>query len=158
MEYAGAERQLTRIAFNIYTGRRDAFQTYATLVAEVEVVSGDIKVRRIVCGVDAGTVVNPGLVRAVIEGGIGFALTNTFKSEITFANGATVQSDFHDYPLLTLSEMPKVDVVIINSDLPPQGCGEVSLGPVAPAVASAIHRATKTRCRTMPLPRTVPAA
>lgn len=140
------------MAFNLYTGRGGAFKTYVAHVAEVEIVNKAAVVRRIVCAVDAGTVVNPGLVKANIEGGIGFALTNTFKSEITFANGGVEQSNFHDYPLLGLAEMPKVEVVLLDSDRPPQGCGEVSLAPVAPAVAHAIYKATKTRLRSMPFP------
>jgi isoquinoline 1-oxidoreductase beta subunit len=138
------------LAFNLYTGRGGAFKTYVAHVVEVEIVKGAPAVRRVVCVVDAGTIINPGLVKANIEGGIGFALTNTLKSEITFANGGVEQSNFHDYPLLSLSEMPKIDVVLIDSDRPPQGCGEVSLAPVAPAVAHAIYRGTKARLRSMP--------
>jgi isoquinoline 1-oxidoreductase beta subunit len=141
------------MAFNLYTGRGGAFKTYVAHVAEVEIINKAAVVRRIVCAVDAGTVVNPGLVKANIEGGIGFALTNTFKSEITFANGGVEQSNFHDYPLLSLAEMPKVEVALLDSDRPPQGCGEVSLAPVAPAVAHAIYKATKTRLRSMPFPK-----
>ncbi|MDR3453284.1 MAG: molybdopterin-dependent oxidoreductase [Rhodoferax sp.] len=142
-------------AFSVYTGRGDAFMTYVAVVAEVRIVHGQFKVERVVCGVDCGRAINPNLIREVIEGGIGFALTNTFKSQITFADGAVVQSNFPDYPLLSLSEMPKVEVVIVDSDRPPQGCGEVALPPVAPAVAHAIYRATNFRLRSMPLPQTV---
>ena len=146
-----APRNIHRgLAFNLYTGRGGAFKTYVAQVAEIEMVKGQIAVRRIVCAVDTGTVINPGLVRANIEGGIGFALTNTLKSEITFANGGVEQSNFHDYPLLGLSEMPRVEVLLMNSDRPPQGCGEVSLAPVAPAVAHAVYRATNKRLRAMP--------
>ncbi len=146
------------IAFNLYTGRGGAFQTYVAEVAEIEIVKGRVAVKRVVCAVDAGTIVNPGLVRANIEGGIGFALTNTFNSAITFAKGEVEQSNFHDYPLLGLSEMPRIEVVLVDSDRPPQGCGEVSLAPVAPAVASAIYKGTKVRLRSMPLPRQVTPA
>jgi isoquinoline 1-oxidoreductase beta subunit len=146
------------MAFNVYTGRGGAFQTYVALVAELTVDKGQVHVRRVVCGVDAGTVINPGLVKANIEGGIGFALTNTFKSEITFAQGAAQQSNFHEYPLLTLAEMPKIEVVLIDSDRPPQGCGEVSLGPVAPAVAHALFKAGGLRRRSMPMPTAVDSA
>ena len=146
-----APRDIHRgFAFNLYTGRGGAFKTYVAQVAEIEMVKGQIAVRRIVCAVDTGTVINPGLVKANIEGGIGFALTNTLKSEITFANGGVEQSNFHDYPLLGLSEMPRVEVLLMNSDRPPQGCGEVSLAPVAPAVAHAVYRATNKRLRAMP--------
>jgi isoquinoline 1-oxidoreductase beta subunit len=143
------------IAFNLYTGRGGAFGTYVATVAEVEIAKGRIAVKRVVCAVDTGTIVNSGLVKANIEGGIGFALTNTFNSEITFANGEVEQSNFHDYPLLSLSEMPKIEVALVDSDRPPQGCGEVSLPPVAPAVAGAIYKGTKVRLRSMPLPRQV---
>lgn len=142
-------------AFSLYTGRGGAFKTYVATVAEVSVTAGRIKVERVVCGIDCGRPINPNLIREVVEGGIGFALTNTFKSQITFAGGAVQQSNFTDYPLLGLAEMPKVEVVIVDSDRPPQGAGEVALPPVAPAVAQAIYRATKVRLRTMPLPQTV---
>jgi isoquinoline 1-oxidoreductase beta subunit len=146
-----APRDIHRgLAFNLYTGRGGAFKTYVAQVAEIEMVKGQIAVRRIVCAVDTGTVINPGLVKANIEGGIGFALTNTLKSEITFAKGGVEQSNFHDYPLLGLSEMPRVEVLLMDSDRPPQGCGEVSLAPVAPAVAHAVYRATNRRLRAMP--------
>jgi isoquinoline 1-oxidoreductase subunit beta len=146
-----APRDIHRgLAFNLYTGRGGAFKTYVAQVVEIEMVKGQIAVRRIVCAVDTGTVINPGLVKANIEGGIGFALTNTLKSEITFAKGGVEQSNFHDYPLLGLSEMPRVEVVLMDSDRPPQGCGEVSLAPVAAAVAHAVYRATNKRLRAMP--------
>ena len=138
------------LAFNQYTGRGGAFVTYVAQVVEVEMVKDRPAVRRVVCAVDTGAVINPGLVRANIEGGIGFALTNTFKSEITFAKGVVEQGNFDDYPLLGLAEMPKIEVVLIDSDRPPQGCGEVALAPVAPAVAHAIYKATGTRMRSMP--------
>jgi isoquinoline 1-oxidoreductase beta subunit len=138
------------IAFNLYTGRGGAFESYVAHVVEVEMVKGRAVVRRVVCAADVGTVVNPGLVRANIEGGIGFALTNTFKSEITFAKGVVEQGNFDTYPLLTLAEMPKIEVILIDSDRPPQGCGEVALAPVAPAVAQAIYKASNKRIRSMP--------
>ncbi|VVG72326.1 acylaldehyde oxidase [Pandoraea apista] len=141
-----------------YTGRGAAFSTYVAVAVELRVVGDRFKVERVVCGVDCGRAINPNLIRANIEGGIGFALTNTFKSQITFANGAVEQGNFGDYPLLYLVEMPKIETVIVPSDRPPQGCGEVSLPPMAPAVAQAIRRATGVRARSMPLPQTVAEA
>ncbi|CAG2139708.1 xanthine dehydrogenase family protein molybdopterin-binding subunit [Cupriavidus numazuensis] len=143
------------MAFNVYTGRGEGFQTFVALVMELELTAGKVRLRRAVCGIDAGRPVNPGLIRANVEGGIGFALTNTFKSQLTFEQGAVQQSSFHDYPLLQLAEMPRVEVVILDSDRPPQGCGEVVLGPTAPAVASAMFQATGRRFRSMPLPQAV---
>lgn len=145
---AGVTRGFT---FNLYTGRGEAFQTYVAMALELERAGKAFKVRRVVCAVECGRAINPNLIRANIEGGIGFALTNTLKSEITFKGGVVQQSNFHDYPLLQLAEMPKIDVVIVDSDRPPQGCGEVSLGPTAPAVAHAIYQATKSRRREMPM-------
>jgi len=139
------------LAYSLYTGRGGAFTTYVAIVAELRMVDGKAKLERVVCGVDCGQAINPTLIREMMEGGIGFALTNTFKSEITFKDGAVVQGNFSDYPLLYLSQMPKVEVEIVESDRTPQGCGEVALPPVAPAVAAALFEATGTRLRTMPL-------
>ncbi|MDR3098182.1 MAG: molybdopterin-dependent oxidoreductase [Paraburkholderia sp.] len=139
------------LAYSLYTGRGGAFTTYVAIVAELRMVDGKAKLERVVCGVDCGQAINPMLVREMMEGGIGFALTNTFKSEITFKDGAVVQENFSDYPLLSLSEMPKIEVEIVESDRTPQGCGEVALPPVAPAVAAALFEASGKRLRTMPL-------
>jgi isoquinoline 1-oxidoreductase subunit beta len=141
------------MAFCLYTGRGGAFSTYVATIVELRIVDKRVKVERVVCAVDCGRPINPMLIQEAVEGGIGFALTNTFKSEITFAKGTVVQSNFADYPLLNLSEMPKVETVIVPSDRAPQGCGEVALPPVAPAVAAALFRATGQRLRSMPLPQ-----
>ncbi|MCO5399332.1 xanthine dehydrogenase family protein molybdopterin-binding subunit [Ralstonia soli] len=138
------------MAYSLYTGRGGAFTTYVVTIVELRMVAGRAKLERIVCGIDCGRAINPLLIREMVEGGIGFALTNTFKSEITFADGAVVQSNFTSYPLLSLREMPRVEVVIIDSDRDPQGCGEVALPPVAPAVAEALFHATGQRHRSMP--------
>ncbi|KFJ12022.1 molybdopterin-binding domain of aldehyde dehydrogenase family protein [Delftia acidovorans] len=149
---AGLHRAMT---FNVYTGRGESFQTFVALVMELRVVEGRVRLERAICAIDAGRVVNPGLVKANVEGGIGFALTNTFKSRLGFDKGVVQQSNFHDYPLLQLSEMPRVEVVLVESDRPPQGCGEVALGPTAPAVATALFHATGRRFRSMPLPQDI---
>ncbi|MDN7490475.1 MULTISPECIES: xanthine dehydrogenase family protein molybdopterin-binding subunit [Burkholderia] len=138
------------VAYSLYTGRGGAFSTYVAAIAEVRVTRGNVKLERIVCGIDCGRAINPLLIREMVEGGVGFALTNTFRSEITFEHGAVVQRNFADYPLLGLAAMPKIEVVIVDSDRDPQGCGEVALPPVAPAVADAIWRATGERPRAMP--------
>ncbi|WP_028207191.1 xanthine dehydrogenase family protein molybdopterin-binding subunit [Paraburkholderia nodosa] len=139
------------LAYCLYTGRGGAFTTYVATIVELRMVEGHAKLERVVCGVDCGQAINPTLIREMVEGGIGFALTNTFKSEITFKDGAVVQENFADYPLLYLSQMPKIEVEIVESDRAPQGCGEVALPPVAPAVAAALFEATGARLRTMPL-------
>ncbi|RQS19872.1 xanthine dehydrogenase family protein molybdopterin-binding subunit [Burkholderia sp. Bp8992] len=138
------------VAYSLYTGRGGAFSTYVATIAEVRVTGGNVKLERIVCGIDCGRAINPLLIREMVEGGVGFALTNTFRSEITFEHGAVVQRNFADYPLLGLAGMPRIEVVIVDSDRDPQGCGEVALPPVAPAVADAIWCATGERPRAMP--------
>ena len=148
---APAEGVYRSMSFNVYTGRGEAFQTVVAMVVELRVhKDGSPDVRRVVCAVDCGRAINPGLIRANIEGGIGFAMTNALKSAITFADGAVQQSNFHDFPLLALAEMPEIEVVILDSDRAPQGCGEVALGPMAPALATALFQATGRRQRSMP--------
>ncbi|MCC8391685.1 molybdopterin-dependent oxidoreductase [Paraburkholderia sp. MMS20-SJTR3] len=139
------------LAYCLYTGRGGAFTTYVAVIVELRLANGNAKLERVVCAVDCGRAINPMLIRQMMEGGIGFALTNTFRSEITFKDRAVEQQNFADYPLLTLAQMPKVEVVIVDSDRAPQGCGEVVLPPVAPAVAEALFHASGTRLRTMPL-------
>ena len=145
------------IAFNLYTGRGGAFETYVAIVAEVQIVKGSVAVKRV--GV-RGRYRHDNQSRS----GQGehrrrhwFCADKYFQQHNNFAGGEVEQSNFHDYPLLTMSEMPQIEVVLMDSDRPPQGCGEVALPPVAPAVASAIYKGTKVRLRSMPLPRQVTA-
>ncbi len=109
-------------------------------------------VKRLFCAVDAGLAVNPNTLRAQIEGGIGFAMTTALKSAITFSNGGTDQSNFFDYPLLGIDEMPEIVPLIQPSDRPPQGAGEVVLAPLAPAIAQALLYAAGRRLDVMPFP------
>jgi isoquinoline 1-oxidoreductase beta subunit len=127
----------------------------ATHVAEVAEVSvapdGTVRVHRVVCAVDCGTVVNPDTVKAQMEGGIVFGLTAALKASITIKAGRTQQSNFHDYPLLRMDEMPVVEVHIVPSDGHPSGIGEMGVPPIAPAVANAIFAATGKRLRRLPI-------
>lgn len=143
------------MAFNIWTGRGMAFETHVALAVEVSVSGGRVRVDRAVCGLDCGKAINPGLIKANIEGGIGFALTGAFKSEMHFEDGQVAEANFTDYPLIGIAEMPAVEVVIVDSERPPQGCGEVACAVVAPAVASALFKATGKHHRRMPLPQSV---
>lgn len=135
---------------NIWVGRDDAFTTYVCLVVELRVNQGRLQVIRAVCGIDCGKAINPNLVRANVEGGIGFALTTCLKSELHFERGGVVEGNFDRYPLIAIDEMPKVEVVVLDSQREPQGCGEVSTAVVAPAIASALHKATGKTYRDMP--------
>jgi isoquinoline 1-oxidoreductase beta subunit len=126
--------------------------THVAYVAEVSVdPSGIIRLKRVVAAVDCGQPVNPDNIRAQIEGGIAFGLTATLKAEITIKDGRTQQSNFHDYPLLRIDEMPRVEVYIVESDRAPSGMGEMGVPPIAPAVANAIYAATGKRIRHIPI-------
>jgi isoquinoline 1-oxidoreductase beta subunit len=126
--------------------------TPVAMVAEVE-VSGDgqVHVLRVVCAVDCGTVINPDLVVAQMEGGIAFGLSAALKNAITISKGRTQQVDFQDYPLLRIDEMPPVEVYIIPSEEPPSGVGEMANPVIAPAVANAVFAATGKRVRRLPI-------
>lgn len=129
-----------------------SFLSYTAQVAEVTAGAGNtIKVDRIVSVIDCGTPVNPDGIIAQVEGCVAYGLTAALYGEITTANGAVQQSNFHDYPLLRMREMPKVEVYIVPSTAAPTGTGEPSLPPVAPAVANAIFAATGKRLRKLPL-------
>jgi len=126
--------------------------THVAQVAEVSVDDdGNVHVQRVVCAVDCGTVVNPDNIAAQMEGGIVFGLTAALKAGVTIADGRVQQSNFHDYPLLQMSEMPIVEVYIIESDNSPSGIGEMGVPPIAPAVANAVYAATGKRVRHIPI-------
>ena len=128
-----------------------SFLSYAAQVAEVTVDKNEIKVDRVVAVIDCGTPVNPDGIAAQIEGGIAYGLTAALHGEITTDKGAVQQSNFHDYPLLRMHEMPLVEVYIVPSTAPPTGTGEPGLPPLAPAVANAVFAATGKRLRKLPL-------
>ena len=126
--------------------------THVADVAEVSVdEDGNVRVHRVVCAVDCGKVVNPDNVAAQMESGIVFGLTAALKAEATLKDGRIQQSNFHDYPLLQMSEMPIVEVYIIESDNRPTGIGEMGVPPIAPAVANAVYAATGRRVRHIPI-------
>jgi isoquinoline 1-oxidoreductase beta subunit len=130
----------------------ESFNTVVAQVAEVTVSSdGKFRVDRVVCAVDCGVAVNPDVVRAQMEGGIGFGLAAALHSAITLKDGVVEQSNFHQYPPLRINEMPKVEVHIVASSEKPTGVGEPGTPVIAPAVANAIAAATGKRLRSLPL-------
>jgi isoquinoline 1-oxidoreductase beta subunit len=128
-----------------------SFFSYVALAAEVEVKGSEIKVRHIYCAVDPGSMVNPDSVRAQIEGGIIFGMSLALNGKISLKDGVVEQSNFDDYPVMRMSEIPKFTVEIVSSEAPPSGIGEPGTPPVAPALASAIFAATGKRLRELPL-------
>lgn len=121
-------------------------------VAEISISeSGQLRVHRVVCAIDCGTVVNPNVVAAQMEGSVVFALSAVMKGAITFREGRVEQSNFHDYPILRIDEMPEVETHIVSSHEPPAGVGEPGVPPVIPAVMNAIFAATHRRIRRLPV-------
>jgi isoquinoline 1-oxidoreductase beta subunit len=126
--------------------------THVAHVAEVTVAEdGQIRVDRVICAVDCGQVVNPDTVAAQMESGIAFGLTAALKAQITVENGRAQQSNFSDYPLLTVAEMPVIEVHTVPSSRAPSGIGEMGVPPVAPAIANAVFAATGVRVRKIPI-------
>jgi isoquinoline 1-oxidoreductase beta subunit len=121
-------------------------------VAEVQVgKNGAVRVRRVVCVVDCGTVVNPDTVRAQIESGVMLGLTAALYGEITLKDGRVEQGNFDSYQILRMNEAPQVEVHIVQSAEPPGGMGEAGTSVIVPAVANAIFAATGQRLRRMPI-------
>ena len=129
----------------------ESFASFVAQVAEVSIENGKVRVHRVVCAVDCGTVVNPNIVAAQMEGAIIFGLTAALKGEITLANGRVQQSNFNDYPLLRFDESPRIEVYIVPSTDPPGGVGEPGVPPIAPAVANAVYALTGTPVRKLPI-------
>lgn len=150
----------TATAAGVYRGiaQHESFGSFCAEVAEVSVAEGQVRVHRVVCAIDCGLVVNPDIVKAQMESSIVFGLSAALKQQITFAGGKVEQSNFHDFPLLRMFEMPKVEVYIVASDKPPSGVGEPGLPPIAPAVANAIFAATGKRIRRLPIEPELAAA
>ena len=132
------------------------FATHMAQVAEVEVSKdGMARVRRVVCAVDCGTVVNPDTVRAQIQSAIVFGITAALYGEITLKDGRVQQSNFDTYQMLRINEAPAIEVHIVQSSEPPGGMGEAGTSAIVPAVANAIFAATGKRLRKMPVDTTV---
>jgi isoquinoline 1-oxidoreductase beta subunit len=129
-----------------------SFGSFVAQVAEVSVNGrGRVRVHRVTCAIDCGTVVNPDTVKAQMEGGLLFGLSAALYGEISFEQGRVKQGNFDDYPMVRLSDAPEVDVHIVPSEAPPSGVGEPGTPPIAAAVANAVFAATGQRVRRLPL-------
>jgi len=130
----------------------ESFNTFVAQVAEVTVKPDkSFTVDRVVCAVDCGIAVNPDVVRAQMEGGIGFGLSAALHGAITLKDGIVEQTNFHQYPPLRINEMPAVEVHIVQSKENPTGVGEPATPVIGPAVANALAAATGQRLRVLPL-------
>ena len=129
-------------------------ETFLAHVAEVSVGSdGGVRVHRVVCAADCGILVNPDTVEAQLEGAIVYGLTAALYGEITIERGRVAQSNFNDYRMLELAEMPEIEVHLVQSEAAPSGVGEAGLPPIAPAVCNAIFAGTGKRIRRLPIGR-----
>jgi len=128
------------------------FATYMAQVAEVEVSKeGAVRVRRVVCAVDCGTVVNPDTVRAQIQGAIIFGIAAALYGEVTLKDGRVEQANFDTYQMVRMNEAPTIDVYIVQSPEAPGGMGEAGTSLIAPALTNAIFAATGKRLRKLPI-------
>jgi isoquinoline 1-oxidoreductase beta subunit len=128
------------------------FATYLALIAEVEVSkNGSVRVRRVVCAVDCGTVVNPDTVQAQIQSAIIFGITAALHGQITLKDGRVEQTNFDTYQMLRVNEAPAIEVHIIESSEPPGGMGECGTSAIVPAVTNAVFAATGKRLRKLPV-------
>jgi isoquinoline 1-oxidoreductase beta subunit len=129
-----------------------AFRTYMAQIAEVEVSKdGSVRVRRVVCAVDCGTVVNPDTVQAQIQSAIMFGITAALYGEITLKDGRVEQTNFDTYQILRMNEAPAIEVHIVKNLEPPGGMGEAGTSAIVPAVTNAIFAATGKRLRKLPI-------
>ncbi len=129
-----------------------AFGTYMAQVAEVRIADdGAVVVQRVVCALDCGVVVNPDTVRAQVESAAIFGISAALYGEITFKNGRVEQSNFHDYRVLRMNEIPRIETYTVDSRETPGGMGECGTSCIAPAITNAIYAATGTRIRKLPI-------
>jgi isoquinoline 1-oxidoreductase beta subunit len=137
------------------------FGTYVAQVAEVSVnaQNGQIKVHKVVCAVDCGSVINPDTVKAQMEGGIIMGLSTALKEKVEFADGGVRSSNLHNYEVLRMNETPEIEVHIVVSNEKLGGIGEPGVPPISPAVANAVFKAAGVRLRRLPMnPETVMSA
>lgn len=158
-EAAGWDKTMIKGKDGVRRGRgiavHKSFGTYVAQVAEVSVnADGSFKVDRVVCAVDCGTAINPDVIRAQMEGGIGYGLSVVLHGAITLKDGVLEQSNFHDFKPLRMNEMPAVEVHIVASSEKPTGVGEPGTAVLAPVVVNALFAATGTRVRQLPVDTT----
>jgi len=129
----------------------EAFGSYIATVADISMRGQEIRLHRVVTTIDCGVAIHPDNIQAQLEGGMVYGLTAALRGEITLANGAVEQSNFTDYHMLTMGEMPRVECFVLPSTAAPGGIGEPGTAPIAPALANAIYAATGNRPRSLPL-------
>ena len=128
-----------------------SFGSIVAQVAEVSVQDNAIHVHRVCCAIDCGMAIHPDLIRQQMEGAVVFGLSAALFGQVQLQQGRVQQSNFHNYPVLRMPQMPVVETHIVPSNEPPQGVGEPGTPPIAPAVANAVFALTGQRLRSLPL-------
>lgn len=128
-----------------------SFNSYVAEVAEISLRDGKVKIEKVTCAVDCGIAVNPDVIRAQMEGGIGYGLGAVMRNEVTLTDGEVDQFNFTDYEPIRMADMPAIDVHIVKSSAPPTGVGEPGVPPAGPALANAIFAATGKRVTQLPM-------
>jgi isoquinoline 1-oxidoreductase beta subunit len=129
----------------------EGYGTSMAQVAEVSVQGETVRVHRVVVAADLGRMVNPNIVKQQIEGSIVYGLSAVLHGEITLEGGRVQQTNFHDYPVLRMSESPAIEMHLVDSDEKPGGIGEPGTALIGPTVANAVFAATGKRLRRLPL-------
>jgi isoquinoline 1-oxidoreductase beta subunit len=128
-----------------------AFGSYSAHVAEVSVADGKVRVHRMVCAIDCGQYVNPGIIAAQTESGAIFGASAALFQELTFENGRLQQTNFHTFPVMRMDECPEIETYIVDNNEKSGGIGEPGVPCAAPAIANAIYAATGKRIRRLPI-------
>jgi isoquinoline 1-oxidoreductase subunit beta len=128
-----------------------AFGSYSAHVAEVSVTDGKVRVHRMVCAIDCGQYVNPGIIAAQTEGGAIFGASAALFQELTFANGRLQQTNFHSFPVMRMNECPEIEAHIVENNEKAGGIGEPGVPCAAPAIANAVYAVTGKRVRRLPI-------
>jgi len=127
------------------------YQSICAQVAEVSIENDRLRVHKLSCAFDCGQQIDPDMIRAQMEGGMVYGLSAALRGDINFKDGAVVESNFHDQPILRMGETPQMLIELIDSGAAPGGAGEAAVPPVAPALANAIFAASGRRIRRLPL-------
>jgi isoquinoline 1-oxidoreductase beta subunit len=159
--HAGALKAVAELAdwknYKVPAGRArgvavvESFNTFVAQVVELSMTDDGPKVHKVWCAVDCGVAVNPDIIRAQMEGGIGFGLGHILYAEQTLDAGAPVSGNFDTYRSLRINEMPEIEVVIVKSTEKPSGVGEPGVPPLGPAVANALAKLGVGRPRQLPI-------
>ncbi len=129
-----------------------SFESYVAMVVHAEVDGDKIIVHRVDSAVDCGLVLNPDIATAQMEGAVIMGVGLTLNTEVRFKNGAVVNSNFHNYPVLRISEAPaEINVSFIGQDYRPTGLGEPGVPTLAPALVNAVFAASGKRYRSLPI-------